>query len=194
MIVTCPYAEVGCGKKMARADLDQHALDPSHMQLLLAAVVEGKKEVSLAKARAVQAEAELKWRANVETVPFSFPADVGSTSDKFSCGGVDFSVRFGKNLTSDLCVSLNFDSECTIRLKLIVFATIRLEGGDVKYRKVWEHNVPMLKLKRDGCGVFTSDFTVRKATDEWPKGPDGDDVVHFDVDVLIEKERRLTFD
>jgi hypothetical protein len=39
MIVTCPYAEVGCGQEMARADLDQHALDPAHMQLLLAAVV-----------------------------------------------------------------------------------------------------------------------------------------------------------
>jgi hypothetical protein len=127
-------------------------------------------------------------------VAFSFDADVGSTSDKFSCGGANFSVRFGKNPASDLCVSLKFYSDCTIRLKFIVWALTAPQGGDVKYRKAWEKKVPRLKLKRNGGGVFTSDFTVRKATDEWPQDPDGDDVVHFDVDVLIKKERRLTFD
>jgi hypothetical protein len=65
MIVNCPFAYVGCRAKVLREDLEKHSADPSHMQLLLKAVMgakaeaeEAKEDARIAKAEAAEAKAE----------------------------------------------------------------------------------------------------------------------------------------
>jgi hypothetical protein len=206
MIVTCPFARVGCRAKVAREDLERHSADPSHTQLLLDAVMEAKAEAreakeeaseakteaAEAKAEAVEAKAELERFQSLDTVACSAVLKLGERTDSFVCGGVRFHVELSPRQDRDLYVWLHFSTPCTIDLRLVV--TVMSKVGHNKYHP-GERLIDLygpgedLEQNRDMCHAFE----VHSHEEHWPADDSGERATHFNVDVLVQKERPVSF-
>jgi hypothetical protein len=123
-MVACPLKDLGCSVQVMRGELDSHISGANHTSLLLAAVLDLKKqatkaETELAQAKvetaaakveaeeakevaekacreAERAKAQVKIADGLDTMAFTFTSDGASTSTDFFCGGVKFHLVMGE--------------------------------------------------------------------------------------------------
>jgi hypothetical protein len=152
-----------------------------------------------ARREAILAKAQVKKIEGLDTTAFSFystSADT-STSGHFLCGGVKFHLAMGRadESTKPLCVWLNFDRECVIRLKLQVSSQVESATGGWKVHKtLLDSYEPTLRLRNTEKTKFDHGFYVIKDVKDWPTDSKGKHITNFSVQVLIQKEHTLQFD